>query len=60
MFSESKTIGVDVEITDFTLMSTSEKVENSKYFKNSLKILKVLWKRVNRKQTDSENREKAE
>ena len=42
MFSESKTIGVDVEITDFTLMSTSEKVENSKYFKNSLKRLKVL------------------
>src|SRR5208283_5062164 len=37
VFSESTTIGVDVGITDFAVMSTGEKVENPKYLKNSLK-----------------------
>jgi putative transposase len=59
VFSESTTIGVDVGIKDFVVMSTGDKVENPKYLKNSLKRLKVLQKRVSQKQNGSKNREKA-
>lgn len=45
-YSESTPIGVDVEITDFVVISTEEKVENPKYSKNSLKRLKVLQKEL--------------
>jgi putative transposase len=58
-FSESTTIGVDVGIKDFAVLSSGEKIENPKYLKNSLKRLKVLQKRVSRKQKGSKNREKA-
>lgn len=57
--SEATTIGIDVGIKDFTVLSTGEKVENPKYFKNSLKRLKVLQRRVSRKQKGSKNRAKA-
>ncbi len=59
VFSESTTIGVDVGIRDFTVISIGERVENPKYLKNSLKRLKILQKRVSRKQNGSKNREKA-
>ena len=58
-FTEVTTIGVDVGIKDFAVLSTGEKIENPKYLKNSLKRLKVLQKRVSRKQKGSKNREKA-
>ena len=58
-FSESTTIGIDVGIKDFAVHSTGEKIENPKYLKSSLKRLKVLQKRVSRKQKGSKNREKA-
>ncbi len=58
-FSDSTTIGIDVGIKDFAILSTSEKVENPKYLKNSLKRLKVLQKRVSNKQKGSNNRTKA-
>lgn len=58
-FSESTTVGIDVGIKDFAILSNGEKVENPKYLKNSLKRLKVLQKRVSRKQKGSKNREKA-
>ena len=58
-FSESTTIGVDVGIKDFAVLSTGEKVENPKYLKNSLQRLKVLQKRVSKKQNGSKNRAKA-
>ena len=58
-FTESTTIGIDVGIKDFAVLSTGEKVENPKYLKNSLKRLKVLQKRVSRKQKGSKNRAKA-
>ena len=57
--SESTTVGIDVGIKDFAVLSTGEKVENPKYLKNSLKRLKVLQKRVSRKQKGSKNRAKA-
>jgi len=58
-FSESTTIGIDVGIKDFAVLSTGEKVENPKYLKNSLNRLKVLQKRVSRKVKGSKNRDKA-
>jgi len=58
-FSESTTIGIDIGIKDFAVLSNGEKVENPKYLKNSLQRLKVLQKRVSRKQKGSQNRAKA-
>jgi len=58
-FSESTTIGIDVGITDFAIFSTGKKIENPKYLKNSLQRLRVLQKRVSRKQKGSKNRAKA-
>ena len=58
-FSELTKIGIDVGIKDFEVLSTGEKIENSKYLKNSLIRLKVLQKRVSRKVKGSKNREKA-
>jgi putative transposase len=56
---ESSTIGIDVGIKDFAILSTGEKVENPKYLKNSLIRMKVLQKRVSRKVKGSNNRNKA-
>ncbi len=47
--SESSTIGIDVGIKDFAILSNGEKVENPKYLKNSLKRMKCLQKRVSKK-----------
>ena len=58
-FSDSTTIGVDVGIKDFAVLSTGEKIENPKYLKNSLQRVKVLQKRVSKKQKGSQNRAKA-
>ncbi len=58
-FSADTTVGVDVGIKDFAVLSTGEKVENPKYLKNSMKRLKVLQRRVSRKTKGSSNREKA-
>ena len=56
--TEPTTIGIDVGIKDFAVLSNGEKVENPKYLKKSLKTLKVLQKRV-RKVKGSKNRAKA-
>jgi len=58
-YSESTTVGIDVGIKDFAVLSTGEKIENPKYLNNSLKRLKCLQKRVSRKQKGSKRREKA-
>ncbi len=58
-YSDSTTIGIDVGIKDFAVLSTGEKIENPKYLKNSLQRLKVLQKRVSKKQKGSQNRAKA-
>jgi putative transposase len=57
--SEATTVGVDVGIKDFAVLSTGEKIENPKYLKDSLKRLKCLQKRVSRKQKGSNRRNKA-
>jgi len=58
-FSETTTVGIDVGIKDFAVLSTGDKIENPKYLKNSLQRLKVLQKRVSKKQKGSKNRAKA-
>jgi putative transposase len=58
-FNCNTTVGVDVGIKDFAVLSTGEKIENPKYLKNSLKKLKVLQKRLSRKQKGSNNFKKA-
>jgi len=57
--SESSTIGIDVGIKDFAVLSNGEKVENPKYLQNSLKRMKCLQKRVSKKVKGSNNRNKA-
>jgi putative transposase len=57
-FSDSTTVGIDVGIKDFAVLSNGEKVENPKYLKNSLKRMKCLQKRVSRKVKGSNNRYK--
>jgi putative transposase len=57
--SESNTIGIDVGIKDFAILSNGEKIENPKYLKNSLKRMKCLQKRVSKKVVGSNNRNKA-
>lgn len=58
-FDESTTIGVDVGIKDFAILSNGEKVESPKFLKKSLKRLKVLQKQASRKVKGSNNRKKA-
>ncbi len=58
-FDESTTVGVDVGIKDFAILSNGEKIKNPKYLKNSLKRMKCLQKRVSRKVKGSKNRDKA-
>jgi putative transposase len=53
------TIGVDLGIKDFAILSTGEKYENPKYLKKSLDKLKRLQQLVSRKQKGSQNRKKA-
>jgi putative transposase len=56
--SESSTIGIDVGIKDFAILSKGEKVENPKYLKNSLRQMNCLQKRVSKKVKGSKNRDK--
>jgi putative transposase len=58
-FSESSTSGIDAGIKDFAVLSTGEKIENPTYLKSSFQRLKVLQKRLSRKQKGSKNRAKA-
>jgi putative transposase len=58
-FDETTTIGIDVGIKDFVVLSNEEKIENPKYLKNSLQRLKCLQKRLSKKQKGSNNRTKA-
>ncbi|OBZ35547.1 IS200/IS605 family element RNA-guided endonuclease TnpB [Methanohalophilus sp. DAL1] len=58
-FNENNTVGIDVGIKDFAITSNGEKIDNPKHLNNSIKRLKVLQKRLSRKQKGSKNREKA-
>ena len=58
-FNENVTVGIDVGIKDFAVLSNGEKIENPKYLKNSMQRLNVLQRRMSRKQKGSKNRAKA-
>ena len=58
-FSDNNTIGVDVGIKDFAVLSNGEKVKNPKYLKTTLTTLKVLQRQVSRKVKGSHRRQKA-
>lgn len=57
--SPDNTVGVDVGIKDFAILSNGEKIENPKYLKNSMKRLEVLQRRMSQKQKGSANWNKA-
>lgn len=52
-------LGIDMGLIDFCVTSRGEKVKNPKFYKKNLKKLKVLSKRLQRKQKESHNYEKA-
>jgi len=58
-FEYDSTIGIDVGIKHFATLSDGTKIDNPKFLKNNLQRLKVLQKRLNRKQKGSKNRDKA-
>ncbi|MBP1909899.1 RNA-guided endonuclease InsQ/TnpB family protein [Methanolobus bombayensis] len=58
-FNENTTVGIDVGIKSFAILSSGEVIENPKFLKKSLMKLKKLQKAVSRKQKGSKNRKKA-
>jgi len=52
------TIGIDVGIKNFCVLSTGEKIDNPKYLKENLKRLKILQHRASKKKNGSKNRKK--
>jgi putative transposase len=57
-FTTETTIGIDIGIKDFVVLSNGEKIENPKYLKTSLKKMKALQRQVSRKVKGSNNRRK--
>jgi putative transposase len=53
------TIGVDLGLTHFAILSSGEKIENPKHLQKSLKRLKFLQRRLSRKKAGSKRRDKA-
>jgi putative transposase len=58
-FDDNNTVGVDVGIKDFAILSNGEKIENPKYLKNSLQRLKALSRKFSKKVKGSNNWKKA-
>ncbi|AFV22230.1 transposase [Methanolobus psychrophilus R15] len=59
LFTEETTVGIDVGIKTFAVLSTGEEIENPKFLKRSLKKLVKLQRSVSRKPKGSKNRKKA-
>ncbi|MDW7732153.1 MAG: RNA-guided endonuclease TnpB family protein [Methanolobus sp.] len=58
-FTDETTVGIDVGIKSFAVLSTGEEIENPKFLKRSLKKLVKLQRSVSSKQKGSKNRRKA-
>ncbi|MFA7121231.1 MAG: IS200/IS605 family element RNA-guided endonuclease TnpB [Bacilli bacterium] len=54
-----QTVGIDMGLKHYAVLSTGEKVENPKYLRNAQARLAVLQRRLDRKQKGSRNRDKA-
>ena len=52
-------IGIDLGLKTFVVLSDGSKIENPKFLRNQLKRLKVLQRRVSKKKKGSKNRKKA-
>ncbi|WP_321416919.1 RNA-guided endonuclease TnpB family protein [uncultured Methanomethylovorans sp.] len=58
-FTEETTVGIDVGIKSFAVLSTGQVIDNPKFLKKSLKKLIKLQRSVSRKPKGSKNRRKA-
>jgi putative transposase len=56
---ESTSVGIDLGIKDFAILSDGTKIPNPTFLKQNLDRLKVLQKRASKKQKGSKNRQKA-
>lgn len=56
---ERNTVGIDLGLKDFAVLSTGEKIPNPKFARNLAVRLAILQKRASRKQKGSSNRRKA-
>lgn len=56
---EETTIGIDLGLKDFAILSDGRKIANPRYLKNNLKKLAKLQRRLSKKQKGSSNRNKA-
>ena len=54
-----QTVGIDLGLAHYAVLSTGEKVENPKYLRNAQTRLAVLQRRLDRKKKGSKNRNKA-
>ena len=57
--TKENSIGIDLGIKDFAIISNGNKIENPKFYKNQEERLKILQKRASKKQKGSNNRQKA-
>jgi putative transposase len=58
-FNDNTTVGIDVGIKSFAILSSGEVIDNPRFLKKSLMKLKKLQKAVSKKQKGSKNRKKA-
>ncbi len=58
-FNENSTLGIDVGLTHFAILSNGEKIDNPKHLKNSIDRMKILQKRMSKKQKGSNNRNRS-
>lgn len=56
---EATTVGIDLGLRDFAILSTGEKIPNPKSLKKNLKKLQVLQHRMDKKINGSNNKNKA-
>lgn len=54
-----KTVGIDLGIKDFCILSTGEKIANNRFLESNMSRLKKLQRCYSRKQTGSNRQEKA-
>lgn len=57
--AEPISVGVDLGITTFATLSTGEKIDNPKHFKQAERRLAIRQRRLSEKEKGSKNREKA-
>jgi putative transposase len=54
-----RSVGIDLGLKDFAILSSGDKIENPKFLRNKLDRLKILQRRANKKNKGSNNQRKA-